>query len=431
MRGRATVAWVGSWSVARVSGEGRPVGGWALGQVLVGIVRRDIVHDIAAAALAALVGGLGQSIVSSDVELSAYWGIVASCSAILLVRSRVPRTCLAVLAVLMLVHQIVLHQPSALAATICVIAAYTTQTRLAPPWRWSYLALIYIGAAGAILLSTQDRLGPIWPNRVAIAVAVWAIITIAALAGAIRSRNRTRMELALERAAFLESHYELAQRLATAEERTRIAREMHDILGHSLNAIAVQAEGARYVIRSDTNRAERALADIGRLSRTAVDEAHGLIQVLRAEDDHASQRSVDTSNGQSPTPTLHDLGTLVRSFQPSGSAIRLRLDGDLSSVPPQVSVAAYRVVQEALTNAIKHAGQVRVTIRVSVTSREVRLLVANGRPATSDEDRKHTEGHGITGMRERVRALGGRIDIGPDPTTSGWRVSASLPWRAT
>ena len=86
---------------------------------------------------------------------------------------------------------------------------------------------------------------------------------------------------------------------------------------------------------------------------------------------------------------------------------------------------------EQLTNAIKHAGQVRVTIRVSVTSREVRLLVANGRPATSDEDRKHTEGHGITGMRERVRALGGRIDIGPDPTTSGWRVSASLPWRAT
>ncbi len=331
----------------------------------------------------------------------------------------------------MLVHQIVLHQPSVFAPTICVIAAYTTQTRLAPPWRWSYLALIYTGAAGAILLSTQERLGPMWPNRFAIAVAAWAIITVAALAGAIRSRNRTRMELAVERATFLESHYELAQRLATAEERTRIAREMHDILGHSLIAIAVQAEGARYVIRSDIDRAERALADIGRLSRTAVDEAHELIKVLRTQDDHASQRSMDTSNGPSPTPTLNDLATLVRSFEPSGSAIRLRLDGDPSSVPLQVSVAAYRVIQEALTNAVKHAGRVHVAIRVSVGSREVRLLVANGRPATSDEDHNQTGGHGITGMRERVRGLGGRIDVGPDLTTGGWRVSASLPWRAT
>ncbi len=398
---------------------------------MVGIVRRDIVHDVAAAVLAALVGGVGQSIASSDVELWTYWSIVAGCSTILLVRSRLPRTCLAVLAVLMLVHQIVLHQPSVFAPTICVIAAYTTQTRLAPPWRWSYLALIYTGAAGAILLSTQERLGPMWPNRFAIAVAAWAIITVAALAGAIRSRNRTRMELAVERATFLESHYELAQRLATAEERTRIAREMHDILGHSLIAIAVQAEGARYVIRSDIDRAERALADIGRLSRTAVDEAHELIKVLRTQDDHASQRSMDTSNGPSPTPTLNDLATLVRSFEPSGSAIRLRLDGDPSSVPLQVSVAAYRVIQEALTNAVKHAGRVHVAIRVSVGSREVRLLVANGRPATSDEDHNQTGGHGITGMRERVRGLGGRIDVGPDLTTGGWRVSASLPWRAT
>ncbi len=427
---------VGSWSVAKASDEGWPTS-WArrVGhsvKYVVRLARRPVVQDAAVAVLAALVGGLAQSVASSGVEPWVYWGIVAVCCATLLVRNRMPRVCLTILAALMLLHQMALHQPSAFAATICIIAAYTTQTRLAPPWRWSYLVVIYMGTAWAILTSTEVVPGAVWPNRAAVAMAAWAVITITVLVGSIQQRNRMRTELAAERAAILEGQYEMAQRLAAAEERTRIAREMHDILGHSLNAIAVQAEGARYVIRSDSERADRALADIGRLSRTAVDEVHDLLNVLRTEDDRALQRPMHTLNEQRPTPTLNDLGTLVGSFQHSSSTVRLRVDGELSTVPPQVSVAAYRVVQESLTNAIRHADRAPVAIRISVGTRQVRLLIINGPPANPTQTLKqaHTHGHGIIGMRERIRALGGQIDVGPDPTTGGWRVSATVPWRA-
>ena len=423
-----TVARVGSWSVADASGNSRTVRR-AFGADLVGLMRRDIAHDIAIAVLAAFVGVIGQPSASLGVELWTYWGIVAGCSVMLVVRSRLPRTCLAALAVLMMLHQLVLPQPSAFAAAVCVIAAYTTQTCLAPPWRWSYLALTYLGTAVAILFSAQERLGSLWPNRVAIIAAAWAFITIAALAGAIRSRNHSRMELAMERAAFLESHYELAQRLAAAEERTRIAREMHDILGHSLSAIAVQAEGAKCLIRSDVARAERALADIGRLSRAAVEEAHELFTVLRT-DDRTVPGSAESLQGHGSTHTLNDLDALVRSY-PSDQAIRLRRDGDVASVPRKVSVAGYRLIQEALTNAIRHTGQVPTTIQVSVGSGEVRLLVSNATAVSSAESKSPTEGHGIAGMRERVAALGGCIEVGPDAATGDWRVSASLPWRTT
>lgn len=419
-RRRSTVVQVGPRPVTHAVAECR-VAYSAVKDMVTRLLYRSAVQDAVIVFLAAISGGLAQPVASFAQQPWMYWAIVTGCCAALLVRSRIPRACLAILAIMMLLHQVVLHRPSAFAATICIIAAYTTQTCLAEPWRSSYLALIYGGTTGAILSSTDAFPGPLWPNRAGIAVAASAPITIAALAGSIRRRNHARTELAIERAAFLERHHEMTQRLAAAQERTQIAREMHDILGHSLTAIAVQAEGARYMIRTDTDRAERALADIGRLSRGAVDEVHELITVLRTENGHARKQ---------PVQTLDDLGTVVDSLRHCGATVRLHCEGQLSAVPLHVSVAAYRIVQEALTNAIKHAGPAPVTIRVSVHDRQVRLLIVNSHRGSPTRLPERSNGHGTTGMRERVKALGGRIDIGPDPTTASWRVCAALPWGA-
>src|SRR5690606_33136854 len=129
---------------------------------------------------------------------------------------------------------------------------------------------------------------------------------------------------AVERATELEARQDAERRLAAVKERTRIAREMHDILGHSMNVIAMQAEGARYVLRSDPDQADAALGNIARLSREAVDEVRDLIDVLRADDEPATTR---------PAPSLTDVAELIGSYRGANDRIRLQVSGDLAAVP--------------------------------------------------------------------------------------------------
>ncbi len=383
------------------------------------LLTHSILKDLAIAIFAGLSAGVSRSATSSVTESWVYWGIVAGCCATLLLRSRMPGVSLTVLAILMLLHLFVLQELTVFAVTICIVAAYSTQTRLAPPWRWIVLAMVYTGTAAAIFLSKSPITGPLWPNRAEIASWAAAGITIAALVGFIRRQNRDRTALAIERTAFLESQQEMMQRLAASRERARIAREMHDILGHSLNTIAVLAEGARYSVRSDADRAERALADIGRLSRKAVDEVHELIDVLRTEDEPSPKH---------PTPNLNDLAALVDSVLGNNTVVSLDTSGDLSRVPPVVSRAAYRIIQEALTNSIKHANPALIEILVNVGVAQVEMNISNDCSGNPSALTGVVEGHGITGMRERAEALGGRINVGSDPSTDRWRVSATLPW---
>jgi signal transduction histidine kinase len=378
---------------------------------------RSLLPDIALAAAVVLIGQLGQPAVSSPSDRAWYWVVVAGCSLAMLVRSRMPHVCLIALAGFLLLHLVLTQELSVFAAAVCLVAAYTSQTQLGTPARWVYLALTYLGAVVAILTPDPVQGAPWW-GPWALAAFACAMITVAALAGALRRRGRERVELALDRVAILKAQQHTERRLAAMEERTRIAREVHDILGHSLGAIAVQAEGARYVLTTDAAAADRALADIGRLSRGAVAEVQELVDVLRADDEPAALR---------PTPTLSDLPELVGTFEHPGASIRLLLDGETGGVPAHVGVAAYRIVQEALTNVLKHAGRVPVMVRVRVAERRTDLLVLNGRP-TRPLGTASDVGHGLTGMKERVRALGGTFDAGPDAATGGWRVAATLPW---
>lgn len=369
----------------------------------------------------AVIGFLSYPVVSWETPTQIVYGvIVLGCCLALIWRRCSPRMVLATVAVLLVVHVLVVDQLSVFAGLVCLIAAYTAQTQVTPPWRWIAIAAIFAGSAWAMLFVSDDMLLSDVRTKLIIVLAVWALIAVAALLGSIRRRNRARVEGALERASLLEAQQDTERRLASLEERHRIAREMHDILGHSLNTIAVQAEGARYVLRSAPEQTDQALAAIGRLSREAVDEVRDLLDVLRTD---------APSAGLIPTPHIHDVAGLIGSYQHTGANIHLHHNGDPGNVPSQVGLAAYRIVQEALTNAIKHAESVPIMVRIDIRANAIDLLVINSIGAATEEAvSQRRRGHGLIGMEERVRALGGTIETGPDTTVGGWRVAATLPW---
>jgi signal transduction histidine kinase len=229
----------------------------------------------------------------------------------------------------------------------------------------------------------------------------------------IGSRLRTQHALAdqTERA-----EDERAQR-AVLEERTRFARELHDVVAHHLSLIAVRAETAPYRL---TGLPEPALAEFGSLSevaREALTEMRRLLGVLRH----------DQPADRAPQPELADLPALVSTAREAGLSVELSVPTALGDVPSGVGICAYRIVQESLSNASQHAPGAPVTVSVGHDSGAVLLRVANGPggPAGPPEN-EHGPGHGLTGMHERVALLGGSLSAGPSPD-GGFVVSAVLP----
>ncbi len=217
-------------------------------------------------------------------------------------------------------------------------------------------------------------------------------------------------------------------RIAAQDERTRIAREMHDIVAHSLSVVVVQADGAAYTAAHgedfDRARAEQALRTIGTTAREALAETRRLVGVLRTEDEGGR----DTLQ-YAPTGSLTDLPDLVDRVARSGVPVTLE-DGDLDAhaVPREVGLAAHRIIQESLTNVIKHAGPdatARVRLRTDGAALEVEV-VDDGRGAAAVDD---GDGHGLVGMRERADSIGGSVSAGP-AAGGGYRVRAHLPFAA-
>jgi signal transduction histidine kinase len=176
--------------------------------------------------------------VSAPTISFAYAVVVAGCSLAMLLRRSRPVLALSIMAVMLAAHLLIIARPGLFPGVICLIAVYTTQTRLAGPWRWGLFACSYVGAAVGVAVS--PGLGDGWRSRGLLIAAVCTALTVAALAGVVRRNARARHDLAEERARALEAQQAGERRLAVVEERARIAREMHDILGHSLNTIAVQ-----------------------------------------------------------------------------------------------------------------------------------------------------------------------------------------------
>ena len=210
-----------------------------------------------------------------------------------------------------------------------------------------------------------------------------------------------------------ETRRELAEH-AVAEERRRIARDLHDLAGHTLAAVLLHVTGARHVLRRDVDEAERALRDAEAVGRSSLDQIRATVAALRAD-----ERGTDPA-----LPDAADLGVLVDDYRRAGLDIRFDADGDLAGLDGPVGTALHRIAREALTNVARHAPGNRVEVSLVAEDGAVRLRVVDSGTAGPAEppDGPH---FGLVGMAERARAVGGELDAGPAP--GGWRVEARLP----
>ncbi|MFB7517541.1 sensor histidine kinase [Streptomyces sp. NPDC056144] len=212
-------------------------------------------------------------------------------------------------------------------------------------------------------------------------------------------------------------------RLAAAAERTRIAREMHDIIGHNLSVITGLADGGRYAAKKNPDRAAQALDAIATTSRQALADLRRLLDVLKEDEEEAAR---------TPQPTLDDLDPLLAGVREAGLPVTLRTTG---TPPAHLSAGAhltvYRVVQEALTNTLKHAGPTTdATVHLTYAPKELTAAITNTPGTAPPPSPPHTPGRGITGMRDRAALYDGTLDSGPLPD-GGWQVRLRLPLKDT
>jgi signal transduction histidine kinase len=219
-----------------------------------------------------------------------------------------------------------------------------------------------------------------------------------------------------EHARVLEGRRQLEARQAVAEERGRIARELHDVVSHAVTVMVLQAAGGRRVLDRDHTRAARAFDTIQSLGENAMGELRRMLEVLRADGDPAE-----------PQPGAADVPALLDSFRAAGLHVELHVTGDPRAVAPAMDLAVYRVVQEALTNVTKHAGAgASAEVLLTWTAAHVEIQVHDEGGYGPAHHGPLSTGHGLTGLRERLAALGGSLSTSRTPT-GGFRLDAVLP----
>jgi signal transduction histidine kinase len=251
------------------------------------------------------------------------------------------------------------------------------------------------------------------PGLLALVYVGW--VGVALLLGEAARTRRDYLVGLEERARYLEESREQETRRRVAEERLRTARDVHDVVAHALASIALQAGVGLRLAARDPQQAKDALARIRGASTDALGELRGVLDLLRAD---------DAAQLRGPTPALADLDRLVSDAAGNGMDVRVEVRGDRHPLPPVIELAAFRIVQESLTNVVRHAGSPTATVTLTYvdTGFEVEVLDDGRGVAGVDEP----AGHGITGMKERAAAVGGRLEAGPGPQ-GGFRVWARLP----
>ena len=244
------------------------------------------------------------------------------------------------------------------------------------------------------------------------------VLGAAALAGDASKARRLYAETIEERARQAVERRDADMREAVVEERARIARELHDAVGHTVNVLVVHAGAGRVAAAQDPQRAAAALGEIETIGRSALSDIDRLLGLLR--DDGQAERQ--------PTHGVGDVPALVERIRTTGLSVELSMPEVLPRVPVATGAAAYRMVQEALTNAIKHAGPATARVSIEVDTDLIITIEDDGRGAgaTDANSRTGRVGRGLIGMRERASLLGGQLDAGPRPG-GGYRVHARLP----
>jgi signal transduction histidine kinase len=347
----------------------------------------------------------------------------AACGAPLLSLSR-PRTAIAVFC----------------ASTFMLSISVDTMMAIAAPWPWSVPALLaFVLLAGVVTFRHGGRLGAfalitgvissllaplIRPDMVATAassgsatadliVTSSVAVAMSVIAALVAGRVRLGAELTRER-----EHSALEEsRRALVEERTRIARELHDVVAHSMSVIQVQASTARYRLPEIDEAAASEFDDIAATARTSLTEMRRMLGVLRTEDQSAEL---------APQHGIDDIPALVDSIRRAGVDVGLAIEGGgaASLAMSSVQIAAFRIVQEALSNAVRHSPGSRVVVRLQADETSLRIRVHNGMGSATNTETGG--GYGLRGMRERAELLGGSLSAGPDHD-GGWTVEAALP----
>jgi signal transduction histidine kinase len=284
-------------------------------------------------------------------------------------------------------------------ATYCALYALTVWT---PPRRFGFgLSLVM-----AVWLGFSLRGGDVSNTGVTFAV-VTAIVML--LVRRVVGERERRAQLA-------ERERDVAAREAVVEERARIARELHDAIAHNVSMMVVQAGAERRVIDQERGSTKEVLETIERIGRDALTEMRRLVGMLRS----------DRPDELAPQPGLSDLPTLLAQVHEAGLPVELELEGEPRQLPVGIELSAYRIVQEALTNALKHAGEAHAIVRVRYGADSLELEIVDDGPG--GQTPVTSGGHGLAGMRERVALYGGRLDAGRRPS-GGFAVRVLLPVR--
>ena len=376
--------------------------------------------------------------------------MAGACALAMAVRRHSPMIFVLVAGVCLSAHLVLLPEPTLFFTMVAFVAVETTQSRLEAPWRWVGLALELAGAA----MTTVRLHGLIGDyahggmGRLMVITNAWLLVAVAAFVGAARRRRRDRYNQAFERAAVLEAQQATERRLAVVETQQRIARDVHDLLGHTLTVIAMQAEGARAILASNPAAADEALAVIGETSRRSVDEVRALVDILRADaednavaDTAGAEVGAESSTEEAASSQqVESLRALVRQAQHAGLPVTLETDLD-GELPAAAARVLYRVMQESLTNVLRHAPGRNATVSLRTGNGRALLVIENAPNLkasstqvvqaldAADADRKDSptrRGFGLLGMRDRVTDLDGSFSAGPT-TEGGWRVTAELP----
>jgi signal transduction histidine kinase len=330
------------------------------------------------------------------------------------VRRRIPDTAFALAALSGLIQ---LTRPTPMASDIALFVLLYTVAAYRPR-RHSVVALV--ACLGGSILAAWVWMpfpgGPGYTDRLIFATLVlWGCVLAAWVLGDSMRYRRGYYAALEDKAARLEAERHAEAKIAAAAERARIARELHDVVAHHVSVMVVQADGAGYALRSDPDRARAALSAISTTGRQALTEMRRLLGVLRSADQHTEL---------APVPGLGELRELLDQARAAGLEVSYTLTGTPRELPEGVELAAYRVVQESLTNTRKHAG-LAATAAVALRYEPEGLTVEvtdDGMAPVSEQP----GGHGLAGMRERIAMYGGTVQAGPLPR-GGFGVTAHLP----
>ncbi|MBX7112078.1 MAG: sensor histidine kinase [Dehalococcoidia bacterium] len=329
----------------------------------------------------------------------------------LLLRRRAPLATAVAVLTLSYTYQALGYVPLATLEVVTLVAVFTAAAHGRPLPRALPLAAL------ALWLLAVNAASPAQLERSGLAL-MYVILTGAWFLGERDRAHRRYLALLAERADLLERQRDLEAAQLVAAERTRIARELHDVIAHGLGVVVVQSEAALHSPGAAAPETRRGLDAIGATARAALIETRRVLGMLRTE-----------STRPPPQPAVDDLPALAASFTAAGLEVDLHIEGDSPPLDRGVELSIYRIVEEALTNALRHGGATHARVTLARIPHALELTVADdGRGATS-ETGPH-DGHGLTGMRERVAMLHGALEVARAPE-GGYLVRATLPLDAT